>query len=81
MQTCHQISLSASHFSLLLTFGEEKMKENMLLIKTVVRPAIQKTKYLTSKFYQSPFTASNVIHRQKNSEDSLRIACLSPISH
>lgn len=81
MQTCHQFSLSASHFPLLLTFGEEKMKENMLLIKTVVRPAIQKTKYLTSKLYQSPFMASNVTHRLKNSGDSLRITCPSPISH
>lgn len=58
MQTCHQFSLSASHFSLLLTFGEEKTKENMLLIKKMVRPAIQKTKYVTSKLYQSPFMAS-----------------------
>lgn len=59
MQTRHQVSLSASHYSLLLiTFGEEKMEENMLLIKTMGRPAIQKTKYLTSKLYQSLFMAS-----------------------
>lgn len=58
MQTFHQFSLSASHFSLLLTFGEEKMKENMLFIKPMVRPAVQKTKYLASQLYQSPFIAS-----------------------
>lgn len=57
MQTC-QVSLHASHFSLLLTFREEKMKEIMLLIKTMGRPAMQKTKYLTSKLYQSLFMGS-----------------------
>lgn len=42
MQTCHQFSLSASHFSLLLTFGEEKMKENMLFVRTIVRLLFRK---------------------------------------
>lgn len=81
MRTCHQFSLSASHFSLLLTFGEEKMKENMLLVKTIVRPAIQKTKHLTSKHESVTIHGINVIHSLKNLGDSLRIACRSPISH
>lgn len=80
MQTCHQVSLPASHFSLLLTFGEEKMKENMLLIKTMGRPAIQKTKYLTSKLSVT-IHGINIIHSLKNSGDNLRLACPSPISH
>lgn len=56
------------------------MKENMLLIKTVVRPnsenQIPNIKTLSITIHDI-----NVIHRLKNSEDSLRIACPSPISH
>lgn len=78
MQTCHQLSLSASHFFLLLTFGQEKRKH--AAYQNNGKTYYSENQIPNIKILSVTIHGINIIHSLKNSGDNLRLACPSPIS-